>query len=131
VAIYWYDGGNRPAPEQVGIDRIPDSGHLIVGSKGKLGTGNLSTGSFESVPKTLRRYGDMYVEWLGGIKNGNPDQPSCPFSYAGPLTEAYLLGNIAMRVNQKIEYDAAAMRITNCEPANQYLRREYRKGWEI
>ncbi len=131
VAIYWYDGGNRPSSEMVGIENVPDGGHLIVGTKGKLGTGNQSTSGFESVPKTLRRYGNMYSEWLNGIKNSNPDQPSCPFSYAGLLTEAYLLGNIALKLDQKIEYDAESMRITNCEPANQYLQREHRKGWEI
>jgi hypothetical protein len=41
------------------------------------------------------------------------------------------LGNIALKLNRKIEYDAKAMRITNCEEANQYLRREYREGWGL
>jgi len=104
---------------------------VIVGTKAVLGTGNKSAGQFESVPKTLRRYGDMYQEWITGIKTGDPDRPSCPFSYAGPLTEAYLLGNIALKVGQKIEWDARAMRVTNCEKANQYVKRQYRKGWEI
>jgi hypothetical protein len=110
---------------------VPDGGSLIVGSKGKLGTGNMSASAFQSVPNTLRRYGDMYAEWINGIKNNNPDQPSCPFSYAGPLTEAYLLGNIAMKLEQRIEWDAARMRITNSESANRYIQREYRRGWEI
>jgi hypothetical protein len=79
----------------------------------------------------LPRFGDMYADWIAGIKESNPDRPSCPFSYAGPLTEAYLLGNIALKLNRKIEYDAKAMRITNCEEANQYLRREYRQGWGL
>jgi predicted dehydrogenase len=131
VSVYWYDGGNRPSAELAGMDEVPNSGHLLVGTKGILGTGNRSTAEFESVPRTLRRYDDMYVEWLRGIKNGDPDQPSCPFSYAGPLTEAYLLGNIAMKVNQKIEWDASAMKITNCDAANEYVQREYREGWEI
>jgi hypothetical protein len=90
-----------------------------------------SAAEFESVPKTLPRFGDMYADWIAGIKESNPDRPSCPFSYAGPMTEAYLLGNIALKLNRKIEYDAKAMRVTNCEEANQYLRREYREGWEL
>jgi hypothetical protein len=73
----------------------------------------------------------MYEEWIAGIKEGDPDRPSCPFSYAGPLTEAYLLGNIALKVDQKIEWDAKAMRVTNCPEANQYVRREYRQGWGL
>jgi predicted dehydrogenase len=133
VPVYWYDGGNRPSSELAGMDKVPDGGMLIVGTKATLGTGNKSASAeeFNSVPKTLRRYGDMYAEWIAGIQGSDPDRPSCPFSYAGPLTEAYLLGNIALKMDRKIEYDANAMRITNCEEANQYLRREYRKGWEL
>jgi hypothetical protein len=73
----------------------------------------------------------MYADWIAGIKEADPDRPSCPFSYAGPLTEAYLLGNIALRVGQRIEWDAKNLRVTNCPEANQYVRREYRKGWEV
>jgi predicted dehydrogenase len=133
VPVYWYDGGNRPSSELAGMQNVPDGGMLIVGTKATLGTGNKSASAaeFESVPKTLPRFGDMYADWIAGIQQSNPDRPSCPFSYAGPLTEAYLLGNIALKLNRKIEYDAQAMRITNCEEANQYLRREYRDGWGL
>ena len=131
VNVYWYDGGKTPSPEIVGTDKIPTGGHIIVGTKASMGTGHKSTGDFASVPKTLHRYGDMYAEWIGGIKSGNTDQPSCPFSYAGPLTEAYLLGNVALKVGATIEWDAKALRVTNCPEANQYLKREYRKGWEL
>jgi len=131
LKIYWYDGGKRPSPELANMKNVPDGGHLVVGTKAILGMGNKSPGDFPDVPKTLRRYGDMYAEWIAGIKEGDPQRPSCPFSYAGPMTEAYLLGNIALKVGQRIEWDAKNMRITNCPEANQYLRREYRKGWEI
>ncbi len=133
VPVYWYDGGNRPSSDLVGMENVPDGGMLIVGTKATLGTGNKSASApeFESVPKTLRRWGDMYQEWIAGIKAADPDRPSCPFSYAGPLTEAYLLGNIALKLNQKIEWDPSAMRVTNSEEANRYVRREYRKGWGL
>ncbi len=133
VAIYWYDGGNRPDPDLVGTKNIPDGGYLIVGEKAIIGTGNKSPAApeFQSVPKTLRRWGDMYAEWIAGIRESDPDRPSCPFSYAGPLTEAYLLGNIALKVGQRIEWDAKAMRVTNCSEANQYVARQYRKGWGL
>lgn len=131
VSIYWYDGGKRPSPELVGIKDVPDGGELIVGSKATLGTGNKSARDFPDVPTTLRRYGEMHDEWIAGIKAGDPDRPSCPFSYAGPLTEAYLLGNVAMKVGGTIEWDARAQRVTNNEAANQYLKRQYRKGWEL
>jgi len=131
VKIYWYDGGKTPSADLVQMENVPSGGHLIVGTKATLGTGNKSTDEFASVPKTLRRYGDMYTEWIAGIKTGDPDRPSCPFSYGGPLTAAYLLGNIALKVGGTIAWDASARRVTNNDGANQYVEREYRKGWEL
>ena len=59
--------------------------------------------------------------------------PAClsNFDYAGRLTEFVLLGNVALRVGKKIEWDAKRMRAKNCPEADQYIRREYRKGWEL
>ncbi len=131
VKVFWYDGGNRPSPEKARLDRVPDGGHLLVGTKASIGTGAKGTGDFPDVPRTLRRYDDMYAEWLAGIRQGDPDRPSCPFSYAGPLTAAYLLGNIAMKLEKTIEWDESTRQITNCPEGNQYLQRPYRKGWEI
>ena len=53
------------------------------------------------------------------------------FDYAGRLTEFVLLGNVALRVGKKIEWDAKKLRAKNCPEADQYIRREYRKGWEL
>ena len=131
MKIFWYDGGNRPSSEKAGMDNVPDSGHVIVGTKASIGTGAKGTGDFADLPKSLRRYGDMYQDWLDGIRQSDPDRPSCPFSYGGPLTAAYLLGNIAMKLEKSIEWDEKARRITNCPEGNQYLQRDYRKGWEI
>jgi len=131
VKIFWYDGGNRPSPEKAGLDGVPNGGSIVVGTKASLGTGAKSSGDFADVPRTLRRYGDMYQDWLDGIRHSDPERPSCPFSYAGPLTAAYLLGNIAMKLEKTIEWDDEKGQVTNAPEANQYLQREYRKGWEI
>ena len=53
------------------------------------------------------------------------------FGYSGPLTETCLLGNIAKRVDARIEWDAANLKITNLPDANKYVRVEYRKGWTL
>jgi hypothetical protein len=53
------------------------------------------------------------------------------FEYAGRLTEMVLLGNVALRVGQKIEWDAAKLQAKNCPAAAQYIHREYRKGWHV
>jgi len=71
----------------------------------------------------------QHAEWLNAIKNGTPT--ASPFSYAGPLSEANHLGNVAFRAASKIVWDAKAMKITNNEAANRFLSREPRKGWGL
>ena len=56
---------------------------------------------------------------------------SAPFEYSAPLTEICLLGNIAKRMDARIEWDAANMKVTNLPAANQHVRTEYRKGWSL
>ena len=62
-------------------------------------------------------------------KGGKPANSN--FDHAGFLTEVVLLGNIAIRMNQKLEWDAANMKFPNCPEANRFLTREYRRGWEL
>jgi hypothetical protein len=55
---------------------------------------------------------------------------SAHFGYAGPLTEAVLLGSVATRFPQQtLEWNAKALKFTNVVAANAYVRRDYRKGW--
>ena len=61
----------------------------------------------------------------------NKTQSPGSFLHAGAVTETILLGGVALRAKKKVEYDSAKLRITNNEEANQYLFREYRKGWEL
>ena len=67
------------------------------------------------------------MNWVDAAKGKT--QASCPFEYASRLTEVMLLGIVALRAGKKINYDGAAMRITNATPANDFLTREYRQGW--
>ena len=54
-----------------------------------------------------------------------------PFSYSGPLSETLALGNVAYRVGKKLEWDPVLLKATNCPEADQFIRREYRKGWSL
>ena len=67
------------------------------------------------------------MNWADAAKG--KAEASSPFSYAAELTEIMLLGVVALRAGKKILYDPANMRVTNVPEANQYLQREYRKGW--
>lgn len=85
-----------------------------------------------TIPQTFARVADSHeMNWANACKGQG--EATCPFSYAAPLTEVMLLGIVALRTGQgfKIKYDAENMRITNSEKANEYLAREYRKGWEL
>jgi hypothetical protein len=80
--------------------------------------------------KTLPRVPDSHEQdWVRACKTGEP--AGADFAYSGPLTEACCLGNIAQRVDTRIEWDAENMKVTNLPDANQYVRTEYRKGWVL
>lgn len=81
------------------------------------------------VPKTIPRVDNEDVEWLNAIRGGQAALSS--FDYAGPFTEVVLLGNLAVRLGKKIQWDAKALKVTNAPEADQWIRTEYRKGWEL
>jgi len=67
--------------------------------------------------------------WIDAFRNKTQSPGS--FLLAGPISETILLGAVALRAGKKVEYDSASMKITNNKDANQFLVREYRKGWEL
>ncbi|WP_245772027.1 Gfo/Idh/MocA family protein [Rhodothermus profundi] len=72
----------------------------------------------------------VYQEWIQACKEGGQAGSNFP-DYAGPLTEMVLLGNLAVRLGGTIEWDAAAMRVTNIEVPEEYIRPTYRPGWPL
>jgi hypothetical protein len=116
-----------------------EGGALIKGSRGTLMCGvygnsprlipETAMRSYTRPPKTLPRIKSHIQNWVEACKAGVP--ASAPFDYAAPLTEICLLGNLAQRMDARIEWDAANMRVTNLPDANQYVRTEYRKGWSL
>jgi hypothetical protein len=147
VRWVWYDGADqKPAwviEKLTGLiegEELAGSGSLLIGSKGKLYSPNdygekwmlLPKGDFEGFippePKLPRSPGH-HAEWIRACKGGEPAMSN--FSYAGPLTETILLGNIAMYSGKKIRWDGKRCKVVNDEEANSLVRRVYRKGWEI
>lgn len=84
---------------------------------------------FTGVPKAIRRVPNEDVEWLEACKGG--PKPLSSFDYAGPLTEMVLLGNLAVRLGKKIEWNAEALKAANAPEADELIQREYRKGWKL
>jgi hypothetical protein len=141
LTLFWYDGIQRPPGALVGRREVAKNGAILVGSKGTLYSIEWTGADWHLLPKDKFRdfkppqpslprapEGSQHREWVQACKDG--PAPFCNFpAFASPMTETMLLGCLALRMGQKIEWDAAAMRATNCPAAEQHLRREARKGW--
>lgn len=162
LKLTWMDGGLRPeTPEEVlPTDDLGDmsNGYIFEGTKGKLiGDHNkapvlLPTSrmpELDALPKTIKRVPEgHYVDWVNACLQGYGNhEVSSPFEYAGPFTEAVLMGNLAIRSYQyqvkdangrasfpgrkKLYWDAKNMKITNFDEANSFVMSDFREGWEM
>jgi hypothetical protein len=137
VTMTWHQGTSKPQLWKEG--KIPQWGNgvLFVGSRGMLladyGRHTLlpekDFADFKRPEKSIPDSIGHHAEWVHACKTGAPT--TCHFGYSGLLTEANHLGNVAYRAGKRIEWDAKTMRIRNAPDAEQYLGREYRKGWTL
>ena len=141
----WYDGGRMPAADVLaGTDVEPEKmakqfDLVMIGEKGKFffnrGNTKFVTSpaalleDFDPPAETIPRVNNEDEEWIAACRGGPAALSN--FANAGPFTEMVLLGNLAIRAGEKLEWDGPAMKATNCPGADQYVRREYRKGWEL
>ncbi len=142
VALHWYDGGIRPPLpaelEEDGQD-MPDEGLLFVGDKGKILCGFSGASprliperkmrTYKRPPETLPRPIDELDQWIRACRGKQPSDAS--FESVYPFAETVCLGTVALRFDKKLQWDSANMQFTDSPEANQLLRREYRKGWEL
>jgi len=144
LTLMWYDGGLMPPrPEEIPENiKMGDDygGALYVGDKGMILCGSHGANSlriwpenrmqeYQRPPKTIPRSLGHYQEWIMACKGGEPAASN--FDYAGPMTETVLLGNVAIRTNTKLYWDAENLRFPNHPEADQYLHRQYREGWSL
>jgi predicted dehydrogenase len=141
IKLHWYDGGKKPAHlKDWGVsEKRWNSGMVFVGDKGVLVSGY---DRYELLPKdkfkdfeppkpTIAKSIGHHAEWVEACRKNDPSLTTCNFDYSGLLTETVLLGAVAFRTGKTIEWDAKNLRATNAPEADQYIRRTYRKGWEI
>ncbi len=140
----WYDGGMMPLlPDDLEAARqLQPNGTYIVGSKATV-IADTYYGSVRIIPevkmqqlaptlppKTLPRVeGGHFMEWVRACKGGKPAGSN--FEYSSQLTETVLLSNVAVRARRPIEWDAAAMKITNLPDANRFVTSTYRPGFGV
>lgn len=146
--LYWYDGSMKPpVPEELEVEdkELTPEGIMFVGDKGRILAGFHSeyprvfaagraretppeSGSEREEPgASLRR---AVVLWVAACKGGQPTYGD--FRLAGPISDAFNLGAVSLRLGGKrLRFDAANASITNLPQANKLLTREYRPGWEL
>jgi hypothetical protein len=78
---------------------------------------------------TLLLHPSSSRDWLAACKGGQP--ASSNFEYAARLTEIVLLGNVALRTGLKLYYEGPSLKATNASEAEQFIKDQYRPGWEI
>jgi len=137
VTLTWFDGGLKPPrPPQMEPERtMPEGGVIFIGDKGAMLEGRIvpetKMREFKRPEKTIPRIeGSHEQNWINACKGAGP-APCANFSYAGPLTEAVLMGNVALRFEQRIEWDAKAFKVTNIPEANDMLHCQYRQGYTL
>jgi predicted dehydrogenase len=150
VKYNWYDGGLKPPrPEELEANRPfkgdgeeDDEGLLFVGDGGKILCGfngknpklipQAKMDNYKQPPKTLPRSPGNEREWLDACK-GSKVKPGGNFEFEGLVTETLLLGNVAARSGQRLNWDRASMSVvgTNSDFKTKYISPERRKGWEL
>jgi hypothetical protein len=115
--------------------KLPNAGSILIGEKGSLLVPHVSMpqllpeATFEDFAIEKVPAVDHYVSWADACRGVG--KTTSNFDYSGPLTEAVLLGTVAMRVpGETLTWDEANLKITNSAKANALLTKEYRKGWE-
>ena len=152
VKLTWYDSGRKPElattlerqrPLDVnGKPFVNDKGtipsaQLFVGEKGLILSNYTQRCTLPAASDGEIKIPEPYIpasighhaEWLNAIKNGGPT--TCNFDYSGALTESVLLGTVAYRAGEKIEWDSENLQVKNSEKAQHLVHKEYRKGWTL
>jgi predicted dehydrogenase len=142
VRVTWYDGGLRPPrPEGLEDDRhLDEEGLLFVGERGTILCGfsgrrprlipEAKMRAYQQPPKTLPRSPGNDREWLDACKGGKT-RPGANFEFSAAVTEAFLLGNVALRTGKRVLWDRANLKAVDLAAADSYIRPERRPGWAL
>lgn len=139
IKVIWRDGGLKPPVELAQMPEgkeLPGAGSLFIGEEGVMLLPHV--GFPVLFPET--KFKDYKIPEIPGTSHWHDWVDACVenkkttdgFDYAGPLTETVQLGNVAARVpGVSLQWDAAALKITNHADANKLLKKEYRTGFEV
>ncbi|MBI3853950.1 MAG: Gfo/Idh/MocA family oxidoreductase [Verrucomicrobia bacterium] len=137
--LEWFDGEFYP-PKEVralySVEDYPPESAMLIGTEGALlntlgrGPQLLPEDKFKDYPRPKLKDRNHYHHFAEACLGG--EKTESHFAQSGPMTEAILLGTVAIRVpGQKLEWDAERMNFLNHSDAQHFLRRTYRAGWTV
>jgi predicted dehydrogenase len=139
IAVNWYDGDERPPQEVqalVAPRKIPGQGSIFIGTKGAVLLPHTAMPSlfpedqFKSFELPKAESTNHYHQFVNAVLGD--DKATTSFDYAGPLTEAVLLGPLATRFPKTtLEWNSGRLKFRNSPEADRFVRRTYRTGWEV
>lgn len=137
--LHWYNGSNRPSDEiksLIGSRKFNDQGSVYIGTEGVLYSPYIAAPvllpeeKFKDYKLPNPGGNDHYLQFVEACRGTGAT--STPFSYSGLLTESVLLGCLSTRFPKTtLDWDGPNLQITNVKEANAFVRRDYRKGWEV
>ena len=146
-SLTWYDGGQKPPkPAEMEAAQLEDNGALLIGDKGKIIATTYGGEPYGENPRllpeskmvdykrpapTIPRVPDNspHKDFIRACKGG---VAACSnFDVSGPFTEMALLGNVALRLGKKIEWDAANLKCPGTPEADALLHPTFREGWKV
>src|SRR5262249_8764311 len=116
-----------------GLMLIGDKGTILCGFNGsdpRLIREPKTTDAPKQARRRRRASGAAQREWLDACK-GRKTKPGANFEFSGIVTEALVLGNIAVRTGQRLTWDRANLKVTNLADSDKYVHPERRAGWEL
>jgi predicted dehydrogenase len=138
INVSWYDGDERPPKGILALlegQEVPGQGSIFIGTKGVMLLPH------KEMPVLVGpRFKDFAMPKVEGASHyhlfvdavlGKAQAPAA-LDYSGPLTEAVLLGPLATRFPKTtLEWNGAKLSFRNSREADAFVRRRYRKGWEV
>lgn len=142
LKVVWHDGGWLPSWQLPGVPHasvLPDPASLVIGEEGSLLIPHWNKDKPRLFPEEKFAKFDWpdfgrrnhWHDWVDACLE-NDHSLTDQFDYAGPLTEAVQLGNVAARFRaERLEWDSENLRIPNLPEAERFLTKSYRSGWEV
>jgi predicted dehydrogenase len=152
VSLTWYNGSARPPEDVIKLSgrrliakgekfdnkvHLDGQGSILIGTEGVLysqydtgGQPILLGEKFKDFKMPEVKEDNHYLQYVEAVRGNG--QTSAPFSYSGPLTELVLLGCLATRFPKTdLKWDTKALKFTNNDEANKFVKKTYRKGFEV